>query len=744
MKKRSLVRRAARRNPAKGYGVIGMGGFKNAADAATKLLAKYGKGALGYARDYYTVATRDADKKFWTVVYGFIYDEVADVQTNPVTKAPPAVWAKNQLANAKSALSSRDNAVIYDKHIWPDGYLHLVILRGLSQGFYRWILIERRPGKRSLAEKIVGAGTAFDHNDRLVIENSIITRPYRGQGLYLLALKAMKSSSGLPLVSATSRSKAAESSWKRMGGVKLEGEDRWALTNPRRPGRVRNPSLITPLDAFKTAVSRRDAPSALSWYNVILSDEYRIDMSVSFDEVRAAKQRGECSPNDVCNYSIRSAARTQQLESLGMQYELFSRSAHADKAMRDLNSARSIISNGRGKFFSGLRRATDISSVRRFQDKFNKKPSNKPPKESSYIVSRRAKVQAKVQADVRRRADRIRYASVRAAGRSHQRLDVEGIAKLERASKIKAILEWRDIYHGIELRRLLRVLRHPQLLPGTPQANDALRDAGVPARVIAGNYWKATSTAKSPADFLRGGANTPTLRDALLSAGVDPLDPDMCDTVRRLSVPSVNEIVRACNLITRTRESQSRSETESKASLVDDWLRDHSGVASYKYPAGWRWLVSGDGVLLARWAARNGACIIGRIEHSSMNNIKGLLFGPKKEVVGISVFGSNASVEGEHSCCDVNNRLDVRAFNWASKPQRLRVSDVDRAARRAHLASRAADRRQRAHARLARGVGSSRDYIRAESRGDWAALANNPQFGGRPRKNLPRGIKARR
>lgn len=83
MKKRSLVRRAARRNPAKGCGVIGMGGFKNAADAATKLLAKYGKGALGYARDYYTVATRDVDKKFWTVVYGFIYDEVAGVQTNP-------------------------------------------------------------------------------------------------------------------------------------------------------------------------------------------------------------------------------------------------------------------------------------------------------------------------------------------------------------------------------------------------------------------------------------------------------------------------------------------------------------------------------------------------------------------------------------------------------------------------------------------------------------------------------------
>jgi hypothetical protein len=81
MKRKPSTYRACR-NPS-GYGRIGTGGFKNATDAATKLLAKYGKAALGYARDYYTVASRDADKKFWTVVYGFIYDEVAGVQTNP-------------------------------------------------------------------------------------------------------------------------------------------------------------------------------------------------------------------------------------------------------------------------------------------------------------------------------------------------------------------------------------------------------------------------------------------------------------------------------------------------------------------------------------------------------------------------------------------------------------------------------------------------------------------------------------
>jgi hypothetical protein len=77
----------ARTNPATGYGVIGTGGFKNATEAALTLMKKYGKHALGYARDYYTVASRVADKKFWNVVYNFIYDEMEGVQTNPRRKA---------------------------------------------------------------------------------------------------------------------------------------------------------------------------------------------------------------------------------------------------------------------------------------------------------------------------------------------------------------------------------------------------------------------------------------------------------------------------------------------------------------------------------------------------------------------------------------------------------------------------------------------------------------------------------
>ncbi len=78
-------RKAKRRNPS-GYGVIGTGGFKNATEAAMSLMKRYGKHALGYARDYYTVASRVADKKFWNVVYNFIYDEMEGVQTNPLRK----------------------------------------------------------------------------------------------------------------------------------------------------------------------------------------------------------------------------------------------------------------------------------------------------------------------------------------------------------------------------------------------------------------------------------------------------------------------------------------------------------------------------------------------------------------------------------------------------------------------------------------------------------------------------------
>ncbi len=82
-----MKKRRVRKNPAPGaYGTIGTGGFKNATEAALSLMARFGKHALGYARDYYTVATRVADKKFWNVVYNFIYDEMESPQTNPLRK----------------------------------------------------------------------------------------------------------------------------------------------------------------------------------------------------------------------------------------------------------------------------------------------------------------------------------------------------------------------------------------------------------------------------------------------------------------------------------------------------------------------------------------------------------------------------------------------------------------------------------------------------------------------------------
>ena len=81
-----MAKAKRRKNPAPGYGVIGTGGFKNATEAALSLMKKYGKHALGYARDYYTVASREVDKKFWNVVYNFIYDEMEGVQTNPRRK----------------------------------------------------------------------------------------------------------------------------------------------------------------------------------------------------------------------------------------------------------------------------------------------------------------------------------------------------------------------------------------------------------------------------------------------------------------------------------------------------------------------------------------------------------------------------------------------------------------------------------------------------------------------------------
>lgn len=87
-----------RRSNPTGYGTIGTGGFKNATEAALTLMARFGKHALGYARDYYTVASVAADKKFWNVVYNFIYDEMESPRkANPrKAKAKPRRKAKRR------------------------------------------------------------------------------------------------------------------------------------------------------------------------------------------------------------------------------------------------------------------------------------------------------------------------------------------------------------------------------------------------------------------------------------------------------------------------------------------------------------------------------------------------------------------------------------------------------------------------------------------------------------------------
>jgi hypothetical protein len=158
------------------------------------------------------------------------------VVRNPVTQAPGSDWEKKQLLLAERGLNEPDPSreILLDEHIWPEGYLHLVVYR-IGPNWYRWVLVERK-GKK---EKVVGTGDGSHWKGRLEVGNSFISRSHRGYGLYPIALRALKAASGLPLVSSTSRSKAAEASWKRMGGVRVENEDRWTLTNPRKRSRRR-------------------------------------------------------------------------------------------------------------------------------------------------------------------------------------------------------------------------------------------------------------------------------------------------------------------------------------------------------------------------------------------------------------------------------------------------------------------------------------------------------------------------
>lgn len=166
-----------------------------------------------------------------------------DAKTNPITAAPGAEWAKKQLLIAERGLAEPDpqREILLDKHIWPEGYLHLVIYR-IGPDWFRWALVERKPKKA----KVVGTGDASRWHGRLEIGNSFITKPFRGYGLYPQILKELKAAAGVPLVSATSRSKAAEKSWKRMGGVKVENEDRYQLN----PGRL---VFVNPADVITTA-----------------------------------------------------------------------------------------------------------------------------------------------------------------------------------------------------------------------------------------------------------------------------------------------------------------------------------------------------------------------------------------------------------------------------------------------------------------------------------------------------------
>jgi hypothetical protein len=168
-------------------------------------------------------------------------------RANPITATPGAAWAKKQIEMAERGLAEPDpqREILLDKHIWPDGYLHLVIYR-IGPDWFRWVLVERKPKKA----KVVGTGDASRWHGRLEIGNSFITKPFRGYGLYPQILKEMKAAAGVPLVSATSRSKAAEASWKRMGGVKVENEDRYQLNPGKRYTFINPADVITTPDGY--------------------------------------------------------------------------------------------------------------------------------------------------------------------------------------------------------------------------------------------------------------------------------------------------------------------------------------------------------------------------------------------------------------------------------------------------------------------------------------------------------------
>jgi hypothetical protein len=516
----------------------------------------------------------------------------------------------------------------------------------------------------------------------------------------------------------------------------------------------KNPEVVTAEAAYKAAVLRHDLPDAIRWAKIGCEQFIEEWGHWHKEHQRICRQRigvvGECYGTDfagsrgVVEWNTRGMREAFFVKGLGKE---LMRPGKIHRKVRSVLYRAGLLAKPAGRTPAKKKAPEEIRAA------YDKRH---PAAHHRYIAQQAAR--AKVAAERARK---------RAAWQQYEHEDVPPAtyqANLLRAKNQEMVLRVIGAFPGIDparvkkvagdLRRLVEDTYREGWYPGEvtriPGVLSLLLGAGVPATTLAGKFWKAIRPeAKSPADFVR--TATLVLPDGnysysdhsadpesqagrmLEQLGEDRHDPNLVEALLSIpGQPSEAQVRQAVNRAKRAREQEQAEAYLTHVPEVAEYLGRHPGVAWYRKPKGWSWLAAEDAERLVRWASKSGACIIDRIIHGTMHDFFGVLAGPKGEVVGISLVdnGKSAACPDLHACCDRHNRHDAAAWVWAHTAQWVPVTAAEREKRRARLRLAKEAREARAWAKRQAVLGSGREDIRAERRGDWMAMATNPRRAG--------------